>query len=132
MEYLLIYLLQIADTIIPAIVFTTAVLLIISSVIWFIHRVENEDMYEYPESSKSAIRMQKLLTKTVITLVIILICTGFIPTKQTILLMGGVYYGKKVVTSEIGQKAYKIIDMQLDKCIEDLLDGSQKTNSTSK
>ena len=47
-----------------------------------------------------------------------------IPTKQTLLLMGGTYLGKKavnaVITDEKIKKIDTIINLQLDKYIEEL------------
>lgn len=47
-----------------------------------------------------------------------------LPTKQTLLLMGGMYLGKKavnqVVTSQKLEKVNTIIDLQLDKYIKEL------------
>lgn len=52
----------------------------------------------------------------------------FIPTKQTMLLMGGTYLGKKavnaVVTDEKIQKVDTIINLQLDKYIKELQRGN--------
>ena len=49
---------------------------------------------------------------------------SFIPTKQTLLLMGGTYLGKKainaVVTDEKIKKVDTIINLQLDKYIKEL------------
>lgn len=54
----------------------------------------------------------------------LLVFISFIPTKQTLLLMGGTYLGKKavneVVQSDKMEKINTIIDLQLDKYIKDL------------
>lgn len=51
-----------------------------------------------------------------------------LPAKQTLLLMGGTYYGKKainqVVTSQKLEKVNTIIDLQLDKYIKELKVGN--------
>lgn len=50
-----------------------------------------------------------------------------IPTKQTLLLMGGTYLGKKAITTvatdEKLKKVDKIINLQLDKYIKEFEDG---------
>lgn len=128
MEYLLIYLLQIADVVVPATIVLASVVFIICLIIGIIFRTENSLEFEYLEKYNGIMETWDCIKKLIITSFVILFCCMFIPTKQTLLLMGGVYYGKKVVTSEIGQKAYKIIDLQLDKYIKELTDGNKENN----
>lgn len=125
MEYLLIYLLQIIDTI-P--IFLIGIIISGTLVSIIIRCMEIED----GNGDCTTSDLLKITKKPVAICLISILLFLLIPTKQTILLMGGVYYGNKIITSEIGQKAYKIIDLQLDKYIKELTDGSQKTNSTDR
>lgn len=112
MEYLFIYLLQAADSIHNAsdgIVIFAFFALIISGFLICEKVVK-----------KQGIKLIKIFS--------ILFLSGlflnFIPTKQTLLLMGGTYLGKKavnaVITDEKIKKVDTIINLQLDKRIKEL------------
>ena len=109
MEYLFIYLLQIAENL--RLVFAAALgMVVISGVFWAL-MVINEDT------------LSKECRKICIwSIAIVMVCLC-IPNKQTLLLMGGTYLGKKAVTqivqSEKLQKVSEIIDLKLDKLIKE-------------
>lgn len=115
MEYLFIYLLQVIETLnIISLIFTILfgfgfIFLLIGSI-----RAYIDDAY--------ADEMKKLtnLLKYVGIGLILSIPLLFAPTKQTVTLMGGVYMGKQVIESEIAQKSYKVIELQLDKILKEL------------
>ena len=127
MEYLFIYLLQICENIrslgciIGFITFFTTIALAVAVVITIANGFD-------PYSSKEEINKFKNTSKTIGKITGVLIIIDFlimsIPTKQTIILLGGTYYGKKavkqVVTSQKLEKVNTIIDLQLDKYIKDL------------
>ena len=77
---------------------------------------------------KSDIVFNKMLCEvsknTAITSLILFILFALTPTKNTFLLIGGTYYGKKaikqVATSEKLQKIDTIINLELDKRIKEL------------
>ena len=116
MEYLFIYVLQLADTlnIISKICIVAFIVNTIGMVPAFIYKDEDAD----------AKKCFDILRKIFIVLLTIIILSVLAPTKQTLLLMSGTYYGKKavnsVVTSDKLQKVNTIIDLQLDKCIKEL------------
>lgn len=68
--------------------------------------------------------MKKTLITSLVTSLILLA----LPTKQTLLLMGGTYLGKraanKVINSDNLEKINTIIDLQLDRYIKDLKAGN--------
>ena len=116
MEYLFIYSLQMAD--ILATVSGVCRLILIATTIVLI------PLFMYKEEDKLAKNGFNILCRVNIALLVIIILGVLAPTKQTLLLMGGTYYGKKavnaVVTSDKLQKVNTIIDLQLDKYIKDL------------
>ena len=69
-------------------------------------------------------KLQKIIKPIPIIFLTIGILTLFIPTKQTLLLMGGMYLGKKtvntVITDEKIKKVDTIINLELDKRIKEL------------
>ena len=120
MEYLFIYLLQVADVIYYAarILFTvfgisTIILLVLYT---------SEYFYDNDKRNKKNFYLLKINFLFVI-LSVLLFC---VPTKQTILLIGGTYLGKKaintVITNEKIKKIDTIINLQLDKYIKELQD----------
>lgn len=115
MEYLFIYLLQLADVIYGCIAFFILVSGLSATLMFCagIHWVDNSNN-----------KLFKITTlATVISLILLLACNLF-PTKQTLLLMGGTYLGKKainvVATDEKIKKVDTIINLQLDKYIKEL------------
>lgn len=112
MEYLFIYLLQFAD-----IVWAISLVLAIAPVFiqffrWVVEPYNNDNIFT-----------KRYMKPTIICWVISLLLL-LVPTKQTLLLMGGTYMAKKTVSSiatdsRMG-KVNAIIDLQLDKCLKDL------------
>ena len=127
MEYLFIYLLQLADSI-TAILATSICIALISGVGSLVFYFAISSDYPYPqdveEREAQLNRTFVPLKKIFITSTIIMVLFGLIPTKNTLLLMGGTYLGKKavnaVVTDEKIKKVNTIIELELDKRIKEL------------
>lgn len=124
MEYLFIYLLQMADSLNDLQCFIY-ILLAISIFAWiFAYMILDTESYYDKEKSTKTKRLIRSIKKFYITCISILIITSLIPTKQTLLLVGGTYMGKKaintVVTSEKLKKVDTIINLELDKRIKEL------------
>lgn len=113
MEYLFIYLLQVADLFSNG----SLVLLGFSIFIWIVNCLNTNS--GAPSLDKEVIRLPLIL-------LILALAIQILPTKQTLLLMGGTYLGKKavnaVVTDEKIKKVDTIINLQLDKYIKELQD----------
>lgn len=129
MEYLFIYLLQLVDNLewVTATLTVLAIFFVPAYIAWGFStefKFENYEGSNYGVSKDLAVNLSKIFKKTGIFILIGVIMAIFTPTKQTLLLLGGVYYGKKavqnVVTSEKLEKVNTIIDLQLNKCIKDL------------
>ena len=120
MEYLFIYSLQMAD--ILATVSGICGFILIATTIALI------PLFMYKEEDKLVKDGFNIVCRVNIALLVIIILGVLAPTKQTLLLMGGTYYGKKavnaVVTSDKLQKVNTIIDLQLDKYIRELQRGA--------
>ena len=117
MEYLFIYLLQIGTVFeVAAVLFGLGfVALTIWTILCFVaEKTEDCDDLEWTK---------KWGKTTIITLCITLVLSLF-PAKQTLLLMGATYYGKKavnsIVTNEKLKKIDTIINLELDKRIKEL------------
>lgn len=112
MEYLFIYLLQVADYLHKV----SIGLVVISPFIWLIHCLAC--------ARERETGLEKKFLKIPLIMIFIGIFLHFIPTKQTLLLMGGTYIGKKavntVITDEKIKKIDTIINLQLDKYIKEL------------
>lgn len=126
MEYLFIYGLQMADglkTILELTIFVSAALIVASAMFYCMNYGEIT-ANNRGEASKNTF---KTLKNTSIVFVIITIFVGLLPTKQTLLLIGGTYLGKKaakeIITSQKLEKVNTIIDLQLDKYIKELKTG---------
>lgn len=118
MEYLFIYGLQVAD-IVENITIITAILLgVFLFIVPFIISISNLDQEEIKEWWHLWIK------KTLYILVSVALLSNIFPTKQTMLLVGGTYLGKKAVnhitTSDKMEKINTIIDLQLNKYIKEL------------
>lgn len=115
MEYLFIYGLQIANYIM---VLAVSLLIIIPLVIGFATVFLSGDLEELQNHWNKW--MKKTLTTSLVTSLVLFA----LPTKQTLLLMGGTYLGKRavneVVNSDKLEKINTIIDLQLDKYIKEL------------
>lgn len=126
MEYLFIYLLQIANVLENILAFTiiASIALIIAGIIFYCINYDEITADDWGDISKNTF---KALKNTAIVFVIITIFGGLLPTKQTLLLIGGTHLGKKAVkeiaTSQKLEKVNTIIDLQLDKYIKELKTG---------
>ena len=127
MEYLFIYLLQITDSISGLLVILgfVAILSLISLIVIFYIREAIYASNYTDEKEKQCIDDIKEITKKIcIFAVTIFLILCIIPTKQTLLLMGGTYLGKKavnaVITDEKIKKVDEIINLQLDKYLKEL------------
>ena len=114
MEYLFIYLLQLAETLRDiAWVWLVAVP--------FISFLGCMMLLDYGEAQET---MAKNVKKFLVIWLGIPLVIFILPAKQTLLLMGGMYLGKQavtqVVTSQKLEKVNTIIDLQLDKYIKEL------------
>ena len=133
MEYLFIYLLQIAD-VINGIAGVLGVFIAFFCVGLFINYIvasvegcsfiPDEDDKKYNSTSYQLYVLRGYLIKLIIISLISTILLFSIPTKQTLLLMGGTYLGKKavnaVITDEKIKKIDEIINLQLDKYLKEL------------
>ena len=124
MEYLFIYSLQMAD--ILATVSGVCGFILMATIIALI------PLFMYKEEDKIVKDGFNIVCRVNIILLVIIILSVLAPTKQTLLLMGGTYLGKKavntVVTSDKLEKVNTIIDLQLDKYIKDLQKESTNAN----
>lgn len=114
MEYLFIYLLHLTG-----IMETTAILSsIFGFFLWAFYFV-----FSLSDSNEDK-SVAKALKPWAVTCLIVMILSVIVPTKETLILMGGTYLGKKavnqVVTSQKLEKVNTIIDLQLDKYIKEL------------
>ena len=120
MEYLFIYLLQICKSI-EFIQGINVVIIIFCAVITGIFYVSRQD---YNEAEECFITFKKML----ISIVVIFLLLLLVPSQRTMCLLGGVYYGKKIVSniadSKKIEKVNTIIDLQLDKYIKELKEGN--------
>lgn len=127
MEYLFIYLLQITDNISSLLEFAcpAAILSLISLIIIFCIREAIYTSDYSDEKEKQCIDNIIEITKKIsIFMVATFLILAVIPTKQTLLLMGGTYLGKRavnaVITDEKIKKVDEIINLQLDKYLKEL------------
>lgn len=127
MEYLFIYLLQIGfiiENITKIFLPIVIVILLVLGFFYFMASIAHQcSHYDEDEKIKENAFFKKNIKRFIICLIILLIL-NLIPTKQTLLLMGGTYLGKKavnaVVTDEKIKKVDTIINLQLDKYIKEL------------
>lgn len=128
MEYLFIYLLQITDSLfnLQCFIYT---LLGISIFAWvFCYMMLDTTTYYDDVKLTRKKRLVRSIKKFYITCISILIIVSFIPTKQTLLLVGGTYLGKKavntIITDKKIEKVNTIIELELDKRIKELKGGN--------
>lgn len=121
MEYIFIYLLQFFDTI-EFIKITAGVILSIGGAFYVAGKCQYIADERYYADLKKMYNV--VLDKLFYTFLITFLITCFIPTKQTLLLMGGTYYGKKavkqIITDKKLEKVNTIIELELDKRIKEL------------
>lgn len=130
MEYLFIYLLQVVDTIKllgEACLFMAVIALIVILILGCLtgFQYENFKADAYSDISEEAAKAaSKLFKKVLITCIITGLLISFIPGKQTMLMMGGLYLGKRaantLITDEKIKKIDTIINLELDKRIKEL------------
>ena len=127
MEYLFIYLLQAADVINNFIFFpllTCVSFFIAMFCLIFAEVIMNFSDYTTRKEKQYVKTLRKIATKIFFWLVLFCFLVNMLPTKQTLLLMGGTYLGKKavnaVITDEKIKKVDTIINLQLDKYIKEL------------
>lgn len=125
MEYLFIYCLQLFESLrtIHAVCMSVGLVsLLVVLPIYCLLEIQKDGACDY--GVKLAEKLQKIIKPIPIIFLTIGIFTLFIPTKQTLLLMGGMYLGKKavntVVTDEKIKKVDTIINLELDKRIKEL------------
>lgn len=125
MEYLFIYLLQLSEAV-TAILTASIVLTIFSGVgsliSYFAISADYPNDVDERETQLNSVFVP--FKKMFITSTIIMVLVGLIPTRNTLLLMGGTYLGKKainaVVTDEKIKKVNTIIELELDRRIKEL------------
>lgn len=119
MEYLFIYSLQMANYIMYVAICLLVVVPLMCVFAALFLTFEFEDLKQNWNNW-----MKKMLITSLVTSLILLA----LPTKQTLLLMGGTYLGKraanKVINSDKLEKINTIIDLQLDRYIKDLKAGN--------
>lgn len=126
MEYLFIYLLQVTNVLETILAFTIfgSIILIVTSIMFYGMNYDEITADGWGEAIKNTF---KTLKNTTIVFVIVTIFIGLLPTRQTLLLIGGTYLGKKaakeIITSQKLEKVNTIIDLQLDKYIKELKTG---------
>lgn len=134
MEYLFIYCLQLFEylTDIGFLAMAFGVLGGITGLIFYIS-LEYDRQYANEYEEKRINELQKICKNIPITCLIIGTLLMFIPTKQTLLIMGGTWLGKKAVTTVVNdekiQKIDTIINLELDKMIKDLKGNVQNANN---
>ena len=115
MEYLFIYGLQLANYIM---IIAICLLIIVPLLCAFIATIFSYDSEELKQNWDNW--MKKTLTTSLATSLVLFA----LPTKQTLLLMGGTYLGKRAVNEVVNsaklEKINTIIDLQLDKYIKEL------------
>ena len=130
MEYLFIYALQLFDNL-EVLGWFSWLLALVTFVCFIVLGCITGFQYEnFKADSYSDIREEsahcasKFMKKTLITTVVIGLLISFLPTKQTLLVMGGLFLGKKavktVITDEKIKKVDTIINLELDKRIKEL------------
>ena len=114
MEYLFIYLLQVAHM-------REGFLFILTTIALISTFVTLATMTFGTDKGEEAIH--KLCKKTLITSIILWLLVAFFPSERTLIMSGGVFLGKtvysKVTTSDKIQKVSTLIDLQLDKLIKE-------------
>lgn len=123
MEYIFIYLLQVFDNI-EVLKIISGVTLAVGGVFYLVGKCQYMSDEKYYAELKNI--YNKVLDKIFYILLAIFIFGMIVPTKQTMLLIGGTYLGKKavkqVITDKKLEKVNTIIELELDKRIKELQD----------
>lgn len=121
MEYIFIYLLQIFDNI-EFLKITSGVILGLGGAFYILGKCQYISDERYYADLKKI--YNKVLDKIFYIMLSIFIISMIIPTKQTFLLIGGTYLGKKavkqIITDKKLEKVNTIIELELDKRIKEL------------
>ena len=121
MEYLFLYLLQLSHAI-NGLSLICLILGAIYACAWVVYVLPTRFCDE--ETDKINTLIKKYITKPMKSFLITGFILLFIPSQQTLILMGATYYGKKAVTamsdSKKLEKISTIIDLKLDSYIKDL------------
>lgn len=121
MEYLFLYLLQLSHAI-NGLGFICLILGSIYACAWVVYVLPTKFCGEETDAIKALIK--KYIVKPMKSFLITGFILLFIPSQQTLVLMGATYYGKKAVTamsdSKKLEKISTIIDLKLDSYIKDL------------
>lgn len=129
MEYIFIYLLQVFDNI-ELLKATSGVILGIGGAFYILGKCVYISDEKYYADLKNI--YNKVLDKIFYILLSIFIFSMIVPTKQTMLLIGGTYLGKKavkqVITDKKIEKINTIIELELDKRIKELKENQQQKN----
>lgn len=135
MEYLFIFLLQLLDGVecTAAFVFVfTLIMLVFYVLLGCLTKFQytEYDGGDYMDISQEAgVNASKFLQKWLPKCIVLCFIFILIPSKQTLLLFGGVYYGKKayqqITTNKRLEKVKTVIDLELDKVIKDLSNDNQ-------
>ena len=123
MEYLFIYLLQLAHTREPfLLIFSILAVISVIVTIGTMMDCDHDCGKDHTEDCAGE-RIHKLAKKTLIISTILWLLVVFFPSERTLIMLGGVFLGKtvysKVTTSEKMQKVNTLIDLQLDKLIKE-------------
>lgn len=121
MEYLFLYLLQLSHAI-NGLDFICLILGAIYACAWVVYVLPTKFCDEETDKIKPLIK--KYITKPMKSFLITGFILLFIPSQQTLVLMGATYYGKRAVTamsdSKKLEKINTIIDLKLDAYIQEL------------
>lgn len=127
MEYLFIFLLQLAgsiDSLLEVVNFVAVISLIGVLLTYYTREAIYASDYTSEKEKQCIDNIKEMTKKICIFAVTIFLILCIIPTKQTLLLMGGTYLGKKavnaVITDEKIKKIDEIINLQLDKYLKEL------------
>ena len=132
MEYLFLYLLQLSHAI-NGLGLICLILGAIYACAWVVYVLPTKFCNEETDRLKPLI--VRYITRPMKTLLIAGFVLLFVPSQQTLVLMGATYYGKKAVTamsdSKKLEKISTIIDLKLDSYIKDLQE-EVKNGTTNK
>lgn len=121
MEYLFLYLLQLSHAI-NGLGLICLILGAVYACAWVVYVLPTKFCDEETDKIKPLIK--KYITKPMKSFLITGFILLFIPSQQTLVLMGATYYGKKAVTamsdSKKLEKINTIIDLKLDAYIQEL------------
>lgn len=141
MDYLFIYLLQLADIfneLVGAGIICSTIFGVVLCICFITTIMDGYDLFPDEDSDSDAQQLYKVrcfFQKSFIISLVALVVFNLIPTKQTLLLTGGLYLGKRatkaITVDEKIKKVDEIINLQLDKYIKELTN-QQRTNKNGK